>query len=132
MSRPRSTDKSAPYQPVSMAAEISGLSKKYIYEGCKNGTIAHVKVGTNYRIFMPDLMLRPATRLTSDEINGKWVALQTELQHALMFFRTKHYEIQREYKNIWEHTGGARAGYSMGLIESYSVIIDYLERWLGS
>lgn len=128
MSRPRSTDKSAPYQPVSMAAEISGLSKKYIYEGCKNGTIAHVKVGIDYRIFMPALLLRPATRLTSKATAERWDALQAAIQHTLMFYRTRRDEAQRKYDNLFD--GAPLIGaYNKGLAEAYESIIEHLERW---
>ena len=129
MSRPRSTDKSAPYQPVSVAAEISGLSKKYIYEGCKNGTIAHVKVGTDYRIFMPDLLLRPATRFTSKAKTEKWDALQAAIQHTLMFYRLRRDEAQREYDNLSD--GAPLIGaYNKGLADGYESIIEHLERWV--
>ena len=66
MSRPKTVNKDLPYQSIRCAAEISGLSRKYIYEGCKNGTIAHRKVGTDYRVYMPALLAPPSLSDAAD------------------------------------------------------------------
>lgn len=59
MSRPKTVNRDLPYQPIRCAAEITGLSRRYIYEGCRAGTIAHRKVGTDYRVYMPALLAPP-------------------------------------------------------------------------
>lgn len=64
MSRPKTVDRDLPYQSIRCAAEITGLSRKYIYEGCKNGTIVHRKVGTDYRVYMPALLAPPSMPCT--------------------------------------------------------------------
>ena len=46
-------DKDAVFQSVRGAAEITGFSTKYIRQGCKDGTIPHVMVGSDYRVNMP-------------------------------------------------------------------------------
>ena len=53
MSRKKTIDKEATLQSVRGAAEITGLSRYYILKGCQDGTIPHIKVGTDYRIYMP-------------------------------------------------------------------------------
>ena len=45
-------DPKAPYQTISGAARITGLSQYYIRTGCKSGTVPHVKCGDEYRICM--------------------------------------------------------------------------------
>ena len=42
-----------PFQPVSGASQLTGLSMGSIRQGCKDGTIPHLKVGKDYRINMP-------------------------------------------------------------------------------
>ena len=59
MSRPKTVDRDLPYQSIRAAAEITGLSRKYIYEGCKSGKILYRKVGTDYRVYMPALLAPP-------------------------------------------------------------------------
>ena len=53
MSRKRTIDPSARYQSVRGAAELTGLSRNYILNGCKAGIIPHIMVGVDYRIDMP-------------------------------------------------------------------------------
>lgn len=51
MSR-REIDKKAMFQSIRGASEITGLSQKYIREGCKRNEIPHLLVGTDYRVNM--------------------------------------------------------------------------------
>ncbi len=53
MSRKKTIDTTAPFQSIRGAAEITGLSKNYIFQGCQDGTIPHIRVGKDYRINMP-------------------------------------------------------------------------------
>lgn len=53
MSRKKEIDPKARYQSVRGAAEITGLSRHFILNGCKAGTVPHIKVGVDYRIDMP-------------------------------------------------------------------------------
>ena len=57
--KPKMIDKDLPYQPVKCAAELSGLSRYAIYEGCRKGTILHRRVGKDYRVYMPALLGPP-------------------------------------------------------------------------
>lgn len=45
----------APYLGVNDAAYVSGTSRCFIREGIRNGTIAHIKSGTAYRVCMKQL-----------------------------------------------------------------------------
>lgn len=49
-------DPKAPYQTISGAARITGLSQYYIRTGCKSGTVPHIKCGDEYRICMPQFL----------------------------------------------------------------------------
>lgn len=48
----RRFDPTAPYQGIPGASRISGLSRGFIRDGCKAGTIPHLMVGGEYRICM--------------------------------------------------------------------------------
>lgn len=50
---PRRKNFDAPFQSISGAAYRTGMSCAYIRQGCKAGTIPHIRVGTDYRINMP-------------------------------------------------------------------------------
>lgn len=49
---PRKNDLNARFQSISGAARITGLSQKYIRQGCKEKTIPHIMVGRDYRVDM--------------------------------------------------------------------------------
>ncbi len=51
--RKKEIDRDAIFQTPRGAALISGLSPRYILNGCKAGTIPHVMCGADYRINMP-------------------------------------------------------------------------------
>lgn len=53
--RPKTFNPEAPYQTPRAAAYLTGLSLWYIREGCKAGTIPHIRVGRDYRIDMQQL-----------------------------------------------------------------------------
>lgn len=46
-------DPDAPFQSVKGASYRTGFSMAHIRSGCKDGTIPHIKVGTDYRINVP-------------------------------------------------------------------------------
>lgn len=50
--RPKEFNPDAPYQTPKAAAYLTGLSLWYIREGCKAGTIPHIRVGRDYRVDM--------------------------------------------------------------------------------
>ena len=50
--RTAAIDRNARFQPIRGAAVLSGFSMKYVRAGCKDGTIPHKRVGTDYRIDM--------------------------------------------------------------------------------
>lgn len=64
--RTKTFDRAAVFQSVRGAAAITGLSVKHIREGCRAGTIPHIKVGTDYRINLP-LFLE---QLTEQSVSG--------------------------------------------------------------
>ncbi len=45
-----------PYQKILEACKTTGLSQYFLRQGCKNGTIPHVKSGTVYFIDVPALL----------------------------------------------------------------------------
>lgn len=48
----RAFDPVAPYQGITSAARITGISAGAIRAGCKAGTIPHIMVGAEYRVCM--------------------------------------------------------------------------------
>lgn len=52
----KSQNKDAPFQTVPSASTITGLSQKFLRDGCKNGSIPHIKSGTDYYINIPALL----------------------------------------------------------------------------
>lgn len=60
MSRQRTINPEAALQPISAASFLTGLSQKYIRDGCKAGTIPHVKIGSDYRVHLPEFMAQLA------------------------------------------------------------------------
>lgn len=51
--RKKSIDYNAVFQPIRGASEITGLSQRFIRDGCKSGWIPHILCGTDYRVNMP-------------------------------------------------------------------------------
>ncbi len=45
-----------PYQKIPEACKTTGLSQYFLRQGCKNGTIPHVKSGTVYFVDVPALL----------------------------------------------------------------------------
>lgn len=70
-------DRDALFQSIRGAAEITGLSTKFIRDGCKAGTIPHVMCGSDYRInmqlFLDDLnkQSRPGGSSSETAKDGK-------------------------------------------------------------
>ena len=48
--------KDAPFQSLRGAAYLTGLSVGFLRNGCKAGTVPHLKVGAEYRVNVPLLM----------------------------------------------------------------------------
>lgn len=48
--------KNTPFMTIPAASKTTGLSKYYLREGCKAGTIPHVMSGTTYYINVPALL----------------------------------------------------------------------------
>lgn len=46
----------APFQRIPDACRITGLSMYYLRNGCKDGTVPHVKSGTTYMVNVPELL----------------------------------------------------------------------------
>lgn len=45
-----------PFQRIPQACNTTGLSQHYLREGCKTGTIPHIKSGQTYLINIPALL----------------------------------------------------------------------------
>ena len=56
MSRQKKIDPAATFQPINAAAAMTGLSRYYLLNGCKAGSIPHIRVGVDYRVNMPRLL----------------------------------------------------------------------------
>ena len=56
MSRQKQINPNATFQPINAAAALTGLSRYYLLNGCKAGTVPHIRVGVDYRVNMPLLM----------------------------------------------------------------------------
>ena len=50
------TEATAPFQSISSAARLTGLSAGFIRAGCKAGMLPHVRVGADYRVNVPKLL----------------------------------------------------------------------------
>lgn len=50
------TNDSAPFQTIENASRITGLSSWYLRDGCKNGSVPHIKSGRTYLINVPTLL----------------------------------------------------------------------------
>ena len=45
-----------PFQKITEACKTTGLSRYYLRQGCKNGTVPHIKSGGVYYINIPALV----------------------------------------------------------------------------
>ena len=45
-----------PFARISDAVRITGLSAYYLRQGCKSGTVPHIKSGTTYYVNVPALL----------------------------------------------------------------------------
>ena len=45
-----------PFQKIPEACRSTGLSMYYLRQGCKDGTVPHIKSGTTYMINVPALL----------------------------------------------------------------------------
>ena len=59
-----------PFANITDAATITGLSQFYLRNGCRNGTIPHVKCGNKFMINVPAL-LRQLGAEEGDSDDGK-------------------------------------------------------------
>lgn len=52
----RTNNRDAPFQTIPNACAITGLSQLYLRNGCKDGSIPHIKTGNTYYINVPALL----------------------------------------------------------------------------
>lgn len=45
-----------PFQKFPEASKTTGLSQYFLRQGCKNGTVPHIKSGTTYMVNVPALL----------------------------------------------------------------------------
>lgn len=45
-----------PYQKIALASRTTGLSQYFLRNGCKDGSIPHIRSGTTYYINVPALL----------------------------------------------------------------------------
>ena len=46
----------APFQKIPVASKTTGLSQYFLRQGCKDGSVPHIKSGTVYLINVPALL----------------------------------------------------------------------------
>lgn len=46
----------APFQKITLASELTGLSQYYLRRGCRDGSVPCVKSGTTYFVNVPALL----------------------------------------------------------------------------
>ena len=46
----------APFQKIPAASKTTGLSQYFLRNGCKDGSVPHVKSGTTYLVNVPALL----------------------------------------------------------------------------
>jgi len=56
-------EQNAPYQKIKDACRTTGLSQYFLRQGCKAGTIPHIKSGPTYYINVPELLKRLGAKL---------------------------------------------------------------------
>lgn len=47
---------STPFMKIGAASMATGLSQYFLRQGCKNGTVPHIKSGTVYLVNIPKLL----------------------------------------------------------------------------
>ena len=45
-----------PFQKIAEACRTTGLSQYYLRQGCKDGTIPHIRSGSTYYVNVPELL----------------------------------------------------------------------------
>ncbi len=56
MPRLQQRNDDAPFQRIPAACRITGLSQHFLREGCKAGTVPHIKAGSTYLVNIPKLL----------------------------------------------------------------------------
>lgn len=56
MSKLPKQSRDQPFQRFPLASTTTGLSQHYLREGCKNGTVPHIRCGTTYLVNVPALL----------------------------------------------------------------------------
>lgn len=46
----------APFQKIPVASKTTGLSQYFLRQGCKDGSVPHIKSGTVYLVNVPALL----------------------------------------------------------------------------
>ena len=54
----KETMPTVPFQKIAEACRTTGLSQYYLRQGCKDGTIPHIRSGSTYYINVPELLGR--------------------------------------------------------------------------
>ena len=67
---PRMVDASVPFQTIRNTARLTGLSAYYLRAGCKDGSVPHIMVGSEYRINVPQLLDKLNAESTRRNTNG--------------------------------------------------------------
>ena len=50
------TKQATPFMKIGAASRATGLSQYFLRQGCKDGTIPHIKSGTVYLVNVPKLL----------------------------------------------------------------------------
>ena len=45
-----------PFQKIAEACRTTGLSQYYLRQGCKDGTVPHIRSGSTYYVNVPELL----------------------------------------------------------------------------
>lgn len=54
--RKKNQNKDAPFQTIPATCVITGLSQRYLRNGCKDGNVPHIKNGNTYYVNVPALL----------------------------------------------------------------------------
>lgn len=65
----RTLDRTAPFQSIRNAAELTGLSAGSIRAGCRAGTVPHIMQGKEYRVNVP-LFLQQLDMASAASLRG--------------------------------------------------------------
>lgn len=64
-------DRQKPFLSIKATCEVTGLSQRFLREGCKRGDVPHIMTGSKYLVNVPLLLHRLNEQSESKGVNVK-------------------------------------------------------------